>query len=76
MAALAARPSASVVRPAAAAAVVVVAVITATVVPPVEVTAVGTRRTLVGSRDGSRIRSRIVVLIRPRLVSPLLRPIP
>ncbi len=74
MAALTARPSASVVRPTAAAtaAVVAVAVITATVVPPVEVTAAGARRTVVGSRVGSRI----VVLIRPHLVSPLLRPIP
>jgi hypothetical protein len=78
MAALTARPSASVVRPTAAAtaAVVAVAVITATVIPPVEVTAAGARRTVVGSRIGSRIRSRIVVLIRPHLVSPLLCPIP
>jgi hypothetical protein len=66
MAALTARPSASVVRPTATAAVVAVAVITATVVPPVEVTAAGARRTVVGSRIGSR----------PDLVSPLLRPIP
>jgi hypothetical protein len=82
LAALTARPSASVVRPTAAAtaAVVAVAVITATVVPPVEVTAAGARRTVVGSRIGSRIRSRIrsriVELIRTHLVSPLLRPIP
>jgi hypothetical protein len=74
MAAPTARPSASVVRPTAAAtaAVVAVVVITATVVPPVEVIAAGARRTVVGSQVGSRI----VVLIRPRLVSPLLRPIP
>ncbi len=76
MAALAARPSASIVRPDAAAAApgVVVAVVTAALIPPVEVAAVAvaTMRALVGSRIGSRI----VVLIRPRLVSPLLRPVP
>ncbi len=70
MAAFAARHPASVVRPAAAAAtaVVAVAVVTATAVPPVEVAAVPLIRTTVGSR--------IVVLIRPHLVSPLLRPVP
>jgi len=78
VAALAARPSASVLRPviAAAAPGVVVAVITAAVVPPVEVVAVAIPRTLVliriGSRIGSWIGSRIVVLLRP----PLLRPVP
>ena len=59
MAALTARPSASALRPVitAAAPAVVVAVVAAAVVPPVEVAAVAvaTRRTLVGSRIGSRI---------------------
>ncbi len=81
MAALAARPSASALRPVitAAAPGVVVAVVAAAVVPPVGIAAVAvaTRRTLVGSRIvsriGSRIGSRVIVLIRPRLVPPLLR---
>ncbi len=84
MAALAARPSASALRPVitAAAPGVVVAVVAAAVVPPVEVAAVAVAipRTLVGvrivSRIGSRIGSRIVVLLRSRLVPPLLRPVP
>ncbi len=70
MAAFAARPPASVVRPSAAAAtaVVAVAVVAATAVPPVIVAAARVMRTAVGSR--------IVELIRHRLVSPLLRPNP
>ncbi len=80
VAALAARPSAPALRPVitAAAPGVVVAVVAAAVVPPVEVAAVTVAipRTLVGVRIVSRIGSRIVVLLRPRLVPPLLRPVP
>ncbi len=71
VAAFATRHPAPVVRPAAsatAAAVMAVAVVTATAVSPREVAAASVIRTAVGSP--------IEVRIRPRLVSPLVRPIP